>query len=68
MKKPTRLDIVTVVEIKLDPVKTTLEAFYQTPQYLAPLDPDPHTNGKPSDHHIIVVRPISARVFAQPEK
>ena len=60
VKKPTRLDPVTSVEMMLDPVITTLAAYYQTPQCLAPLDPDPETNGKPSDHRIVLVRPISA--------
>ena len=60
MKKPTRLDPVTHVEVMLDSVITTLEAYYQTPQCLATLDPDPDTNGKPSDHRIVVIRPISA--------
>ena len=50
----------TGVEKILDPVITTLESFYQTPQCLPPLDADPETNGKPSDHRIVTVRPISA--------
>ena len=37
----------------------TLLSYYQKPQCLAPLDPDPETNGKPSDHRIVTVRPIS---------
>ena len=56
---PTRRDPVTGVEKMLDPVIMTLETYYQTPQCLAPLDPDPDSNGKPSDHRIVVVRPIS---------
>ena len=32
----------------------------ERPQCLAPLDSDPDTNGKPSDHQIVIVRPISA--------
>ena len=43
----------------LDPVITTLSNFYQLPEVLPPLDKDPEKNGKPSDHSIIVVEPIS---------
>ena len=60
MKNPTRRNPVTGVEQILDPVITTLEAYYQKPQCLAPLDPDPDTSGKPSDHRIVVVTPVSA--------
>ena len=49
----------TGVEQILDPIVTTLEAYYQKPQCLAPLDPDPDTNGKPSDHRIVVVKPVT---------
>ena len=60
VRKPTRVDPVTGVKKILDPVITTLEAFYQTPQCLPPLDADPDSNGKPSDHRIVTVRPVSA--------
>ena len=60
MKTPTRIDSVTFVETMLDPVITTLASYYQKPQCLPTLDPDPDTNGKPSDHRIVLVRPISA--------
>ena len=60
VKVPTRKDPVTGVESILDPVITTLTAYYQKPQCLAPLDSDPDKNGKPSDHRIVLVRPISA--------
>ena len=43
----------------LDPVITTLANYYQVPECLAPLDPDPEKNGKKSDHRIVVVRPIN---------
>ena len=36
----------------LDPIITTLSRFYQEPQYLEPLDPDPDKNGVKSDHRI----------------
>ena len=60
VKTPTRIDPVNFVENMLDPVITTLASYYQKPQCLPPLDPDPDTNGKPSDHRIVLVRPISA--------
>ena len=43
----------------LDPVITTLSSFYQIPECLDPLDPDPDRNGKPSDHRIVLVKPIN---------
>ena len=43
----------------LDPVITNLSCYYQTPEYLDPLCPDSQMTGKPSDHRIILVRPIN---------
>ena len=43
----------------LDPVIMTLSCYYQKPVCMEPLDADPDKNGKPSDHKIVVVRPIS---------
>ena len=43
----------------LDPIITTLSNFYQEPECLAPLDSDPDRNGKPSDHLMVVMRPIT---------
>ena len=43
----------------LDPIMSTLGKFYQQPVCLPPLDPDPDSNGKPSDHLIVVMRPIT---------
>ena len=43
----------------LDPIITTLLRFYQTPKCLPPLDADPDCNGKPSDHLMVVMTPIS---------
>ena len=42
----------------LDPIISTLGSYYQQPILLPPLDPDPDTNGKPSDHFIGVMKPI----------
>ena len=60
VRTPTRVDPVTGVEPILDPIITTLTPYYQTPQCLPPLDSDPENNGKPSDHRIVVVRPITS--------
>ena len=54
------MDPVTFVEKILDPVITTLASYFQKPQCLPPLDSDPDSNGKPSDHRIVLVKPISA--------
>ena len=51
----TRLDPPRI----LDPILTTLGAYYQTPEILPPLGPDPDKDGKPSDHLIPVMRPIN---------
>ena len=57
--KPTRHDKTTGKKAMLDPIIMTLSKYYQSPEVLPPLDADPDTNGKPSDHNIVVCRPIS---------
>ena len=42
----------------LDPIITTLGSWYQTPVIHPPLDPDPDSNGSPSDHFIPVMKPV----------
>ena len=44
----------------LDTIITTLAKYYQVPQVLPPLDPDPGCNGKPSDHLMVVFTPIDS--------
>ena len=44
----------------LDPIISTLGRFYQVPEVLPPLDADPDSNGKPSDHMMVVFTPITA--------
>ena len=44
----------------LDPILTTLGCYYQVPEILAPLGADLGTNGKASDHMIVVMRPINS--------
>ena len=57
--KPTRDDKTTGKMAMLDPIIMKLSKYYQSPEVLPPLDADPDTNGKPSDHNIVVCRPIS---------
>ena len=38
---------------------TTLAIFYQIPEYVGPLDPDPDKNDKKLDHMIFLARPIN---------
>ena len=52
---PTRLSPPTM----LDPIITTLGRWYQTPVCMPPLDADPGTGGKKSDHLIPIMRPIN---------
>ena len=39
---------------------TSLHTYYQIPEIQPPLDADPDKTGKPSDHSIVVMQPISA--------
>ena len=43
----------------LDPIIMTLGHLYQKPVCLEPLEADPGTNGKKSDHKIVIAEPIS---------
>ena len=43
----------------LGPIITTLSDYYQLPKCLPPLDADPLSNGKPSDHMMVVMEPLS---------
>ena len=52
---PTRLNPKEI----LDPIITTLGAWYQNPVCLAPVEADPGTGGKASDHLIPTMRPIN---------
>ena len=59
VQKPTRIDPITGSQKILDPIIMTLSTYYQEPQTLAPLDPDPDKDGKPADHKIVIQKPIS---------
>ena len=43
----------------LDPIISTLGSYYQRPVCLPPLNPDPEANGAPSDHLIVIMKPIT---------
>ena len=60
VQKATRIDPTSGIESILDPIITSLSAFYQEPLYLEPLDVDSDKHGKKSDHRIIVVKPINS--------
>ena len=57
--KPTRQDKTTGKKAMLDLIIMTLSKYYQSPIILSPLDADLNTNGKQSDHNIVVCRPVS---------
>ena len=54
--RPTRLNPDKI----LDNIITDLSKFYQIPECLPPLDADENSGGKPSDHKIVVMEPISS--------
>ena len=53
---PTRMNPPRI----LDPIITSLSSYYQKPECLPPLVPDPDCNGKPSDHCMVLMTSISA--------
>ena len=55
VKKPTRLNPDNI----LDNIISDMGKWYQSPECLAPLDADVGSGGKPSDHLIVVMSPIS---------
>ena len=58
MKVPTRLNPPRT----LDPIITTLKKYYKDPVTKPPLNPDDPTNGKPSDHLVVLMQPITAQI------
>ena len=62
VKVPTRLN----PDVTLDPVITTLGRFYQPPVTKPPLDNDEDKDGKPSDHLVVLMYPISAQIGCPP--
>ena len=52
---PTRMNPPRI----LDPIITSLSDFYQMPECLPPLDCDPDSGGKPSDHKMVLMVPVN---------
>ena len=55
VESPTRIGSDDI----LDPIITNLAKFYNVPECLRPLESDVDVNGKPSDHLMIVMNPIT---------
>ena len=62
MKVPTRLNPSAI----LDPIITTMSRYYEEPVTKPPINPDPNSNGKPSDHLIVLMKPICATFSVPP--
>ena len=52
----------------LDVIITNIQSLYQPPTTLPPLDNDENESGKPSDHLIVVMRPLSSEFSSVPKK
>ena len=52
----------------LDPIITTLWKYYQEPVTKPPINPDLNSKGKPSDHLIVLMKPLSNELEIQPRK
>jgi hypothetical protein len=52
---PTRMDPPAI----LDPIVTTLKDYYQLPVTKPPIENDVDKNGKPSDHLVVIMPPVS---------
>ena len=52
----------------LDKILTTLHSYYLSPTTLPPLDNDSDNSGKPSDHLIVVWKPLSSENPSQQRK
>ena len=55
VQDPTRLNPPRI----LDPIITTLAPYYQLPRCLPPLESDSNSNGRASDHLMVVMEPIN---------
>ena len=62
VKVPTRLN----PDVTLDPIITTMKKYYMEPVTKPPINPDANSNGKPADHLIVLMRPISASIPVPP--
>ena len=55
-------------EAILDPIITTLWKYYQEPVTKPPINPNVNSKGKPSDHLIVIMEPLSAELDIQPRQ
>ena len=55
VEEPTRIGSKEI----LDPINTDLAKYYHIPRVLSPLNPDCDCHGRPSDHKMILINPIS---------
>ena len=62
VKIPTRLNPDRI----LDPIITTLTKYYIPPVTKPPINPDANSNGKPSDHLIVIMKPLSTSISVAP--
>ena len=62
VKVPTRLNPDRI----LDPIITTLKRLYCEPVTKPPINPNKNKNGKPSDHLVVLMLPITATVQILP--
>ena len=62
VKIPTRLK----PEAILDPIITTLWKYYQEPVTKPPINPNVNSKGKPSDHLVVLMKPLSSELEIQP--
>ena len=58
---PTRLK----PEAILDPIITTLWKYYQKPVTKPPINPNVNSKGKPSDHLVVLMKPLSSELEIQ---
>ena len=63
VKVPTRLNPAAI----LDPIITTLHALYMEPVTMPPINNNLE-NGKPSDHLVVLMRPLSAMLPTPPRQ
>ena len=56
VKLPTRLN----PDRMLDPIITTMARYFEEPVTMPPINPNPNSKGKPSDHLVVLMRPISS--------
>ena len=53
-------------EAILDPIITTLWKYYEEPVTKPPINPNLNSKGKPSDHLVVIMKPLSSALDIQP--